>query len=162
MGSREQEENNAPEAADEDEDGEGQGEQQEEEGDGEADAAADATKAAAAAGSKRKQPEEDDHQQQQQGGKRQQQRGGHGSNNNNSLARALNRDSWGSLGFSVRAWRGVMMEWLGLLAASKAAKRLQTKYVCVDVVATMCLCVLACVLLHHPLVLLLTPSSINE
>jgi hypothetical protein len=35
----------------------------------------------------------------------------------------LNRDGLGGLGFSVRAWRGVMMEWLSLLAASKAAKR---------------------------------------
>jgi hypothetical protein len=53
-------------------------------------------------------------QQQQQGPRSKRQRG---------LAGALNRDGLGGLGFSVRAWRGVMMEWLGLLAASKAATR---------------------------------------
>jgi hypothetical protein len=54
--------------------------------------------------------------QQQQGPRSKRARGG--------LAGALNREGIGGLGFSIRAWRGVMVEWLGLLAASKAAKRL--------------------------------------
>lgn len=102
--------------------------EEDEEGNGEAAATAavgeegeDPT-AAAAVGEKRKVTEDlptdstPPQQQQQQPAKRQ--RGSSG------LAVALNRDGLGGLGFSVRAWRGVMMEWLALLAASKAAKRL--------------------------------------
>jgi hypothetical protein len=116
-------------------DGAGDGEEQEEEQVGEGEEAAggeDTSPAAAAAGGdvagettvaaaavaevggKRKL--DSTPQQQQQGPRSKRARGG--------LAGALNREGIGGLGFSIRAWRGVMVEWLSLLAASKAAKRL--------------------------------------
>jgi hypothetical protein len=99
-----------------------------------ADAAEDTETAAAAAasedataGAKRKQPEPataaagelaaaEQQQQQQLPAKRQ--RG-------NGLAGALSREGLGGLGFSIRAWRGVMMEWLALLGALKNPKKQQ-------------------------------------
>jgi U3 small nucleolar RNA-associated protein 20 len=41
------------------------------------------------------------------------------------LACALSREGLGALGFSIRAWRGVMMEWLALLGALKNPKKQQ-------------------------------------
>jgi hypothetical protein len=91
------------------------------------DAAAGAAAAAAAAaasenaavGAKRKQPDPAaaaEQQQQQQAAKRQRGSG---------LAGALSREGLGCLGFSIRAWRGVMMEWLALLGALKNPKKQQ-------------------------------------
>lgn len=77
--------------------------------------------AAAAAGSKRKHPEasaetkqHDQLQQQQRSPKRQR----------SGLGAAVSREGLGSLGFSLKAWRGVMMEWLGLLGALKNPQKL--------------------------------------
>jgi hypothetical protein len=96
-------------------------------------AAADGTAAAVAIsedvpiGAKRKQPEPaavaagdlaaaEQQQQQQSPAKRQPGRG---------LAAAVSREGLGALGFSIRAWRGVMMEWLALLGALKNPKKQQ-------------------------------------
>jgi hypothetical protein len=86
-----------------------------------------AAAAAAAVGSKRKQPElqpaaaaANGAQQQQQ----QQQQHGQPQRQHTGLAGAVSREGLGALGFSVKAWRGVMMEWLGLLGAVKNTKKL--------------------------------------
>jgi U3 small nucleolar RNA-associated protein 20 len=98
-------------------------------------AAAEDTQTAAAAaasedvtiGAKRKQPEPaavaagelaaaEQQQQQQSPAKRQRGSG---------LAAAMSREGLGALGFSIRAWRGVMMEWLALLGALKNPKKQQ-------------------------------------
>lgn len=78
---------------------------------------------ATAAGAKRKQPESEtasaaepqQQQQQQRPGKRL--KGG--------LGAAVSREGLGGLGFSLKSWRGVMMEWLGLLGALRNPQKLK-------------------------------------
>lgn len=71
----------------------------------------------ASTGSKRKQPDLS------AGAPAQQQRPH--KRHRSGLDAAVSREGLGGLGFSIKSWRGVMMEWLGLLGALKNPQKLK-------------------------------------